>query len=189
MKARRMTWGMSWTRGEGAAPLAEAVEDAGGDFLLPFLTEVARRVLAHEEQHGNVVSVAAGDGGEAIGGAGAGAGHGDADFAGGAGVAVGDFNAEAFVAGGKGADAGAAERTPEGSQAAAGESGYVTYSFLFQGFDNGFSSTHGGTSHRLGWLGFSPSPLALSLEGRGDCRVCRDDRAAMGDGVNRGRVV
>ena len=112
-------------------------------------------VLAHEEQHGYVVGVAAGDGGEAVGGAGAGAGHGDAHLAGGAGVAVGNLNAEALVAGGKGPDAGAAQWPPEGSQAAAGESGYVTYSFLFEGFDNGFGSTHGGTSPW--WGGFPPS--------------------------------
>ena len=132
--------------GEGAAPLAETIEDAGGDFLLPLLAEVAQGVLAHEEQHGDVVGVAAGDAGEAVGCAGAGAGHGDADLAGGAGVAVGDLDAEAFVAGGEGPDAGGAQGTPEGVEAAAGESGYVAYSFLFEGFDDGFGSTHGCTS-------------------------------------------
>ena len=135
--------------GEGATPLAEAVEDAGGDLLLPFLAEVPHGVLAHEEQHGDVIGVAAGDAGEAVGGAGPGAGHGDADLAGGAGVAVGDLNAEALVAGGKRPDGRGAQGAPEGGQAAAGESGYVTYSFLFQGPDNGFGSTHGCTSHRL----------------------------------------
>ena len=134
---------------EGAPPLAEAVEDAGGDLLLPLLAEVPHGVLAHEKQHGNVVGVAAGDAGEAVGGAGPGAGHGDADLAGGAGIAVGDLNAEALVAGGKGPDVGSAQGAPEGGQAAAGESGYVTYSFLFQGPDNGFGSTHGCTS--FGW--------------------------------------
>ena len=132
--------------GEGAAPLAEAVEDGGGDLLLPLLAEVAQGVLAHEEQHGDVVGVAAGDAGEAVGGAGAGAGHGDADLAGGAGVAVGDFNAEAFVAGGEGPDGGGAQGAPEGGEATAGESGYVAYSFLFEGIDDGLGSTHGDTS-------------------------------------------
>ena len=126
--------------GEGATPLAEAVEDAGRDLLLPLLAEVPHGVLAHEEQHGDVIGVAAGDAGEAVGGAGPGAGHGDADVAGGAGVAVGDFDAEALVAGGKGTDRRGPQRAPEGVQAAAGESGYVTYSFLFQGPDNGFGS-------------------------------------------------
>ena len=90
--------------GEGAPPLAEAVKDAGGYFLLPFLAQVAQGMLAHEEQHGDVVGVAAGDAGETVGGAGAGAGHGDADLAGGAGVTVGNLNAQAFVAGGEGPD-------------------------------------------------------------------------------------
>ena len=106
-------------------------------------------MLAHEEQHGNIVGVAAGDAGEAVGGAGPGAGHGDADLTGGASVAVGDLDAEALVAGGKGPDGGGAQRAPEGVQAAAGESGYVTYSFLFEGPDYGFGSTHGCTS--FGW--------------------------------------
>ena len=56
--------------GEGAAPFAEAVKDAGRDFLLPFLAQVAEGVLAHQQEDGDVVGVAAGDGGEAVGGAG-----------------------------------------------------------------------------------------------------------------------
>ena len=117
--------------GEGAAPLAQAVEDAGGDLLLPLLAEVPQRVLTHKEQHGNVVGIATGDAGEAVGGARPGAGHGDADLTRGAGVAVGNLNAEALVAGGKGPYRGGAQGAPEGGESTAGKTGYVTYSFLF----------------------------------------------------------
>ena len=133
--------------GESAAPLAQAVKDAGRDFLLPFLAQVAEGVLAHQQQDGDVVGVAAGDGGEAVGGARAGAGHGDAHLAGGAGVAVGNLHAQPLVAGREGADGvGLAQGSPERRQAAAGESGYVTHTFQFQGFDDGFGATHNGSS-------------------------------------------
>ena len=77
---------------------------------------------------------------------GAGAGHSDAYLSGGAGVAVGDFHAEPLVAGGEGADGvGLAQGAPQRGQAAAGESGYVTHPFQFQGFDDGFGATHNGS--------------------------------------------
>ena len=139
---------------KGAPPLAQAVKDAGGYFLLPFLAQVAEGMLPHQQQHGDIVGVAAGDGGKAVGGAGAGAGHGDAYCAGSAGVAVGDFHAETLVARRKGADgSGLAQRPPQRGQTAAGEPGYVTHPFQFQGFDYGFGATHNGSSSSAGWSG------------------------------------
>ena len=144
-------------------------------------------MLAHEEQDGDVVGVAAGDASQAVGCAGSGAGHGDADLTGGAGVAVGDLDAEAFVAGGEGADAGGAQGTPEGVQATAGESGYVAYSFLFEGFDDGFGSTHGYTSLSAEYGGGRgrPHPRGSPIEGEGTL-VFAGMIGQRGDGVNRG---
>ena len=147
--------------GEGAAPFAQTVEDAGGYFLLPLLAQVPHGVLPHQQQHRDVVGVTAGNGGEAVGGAGAGAGHGDAHLSGGPGIAVSDFDAQAFVASGEGSNVRLAERAPERGEATAGEPGYVTYAFLFEGFDDGFGSTHGNTSpFRTGGAMYCPLPPA-----------------------------
>ena len=132
--------------GHGALPLDEAVEDAGGDFLLDLAAHATEGVLAHEEQDGDVVGVGAGDAGEGVGGAGAGAGEGDAHLTGGAGEAVGDLDAHALVAGGEHRDLlGRPEGGPEGCLAAAGETGDVPDSFLFQGVDNCVAASHGCT--------------------------------------------
>ena len=139
---------------KSAAPLAQAVKDAGRHFLLPFLPQVAERMLPHQQQDGDVVGIAAGDGGQAVSSARPGAGHGDAHLAGGAGVAVGDFHAQPLVPRRKWSDAGRlAQRPPQRRQTAAGEPGYVTHPFLFQGFDHSFGATHNGPSSSLGWSG------------------------------------
>ena len=130
--------------GHGALPLDEAVEDAGRDFLLDLAAHAAERVLSHQEKHRDVVGVGPSDTGQGVGGARPGAGQRDAHLSGGTGVAVGDLDAHALVAGGE--DGYLLRRPqgwPKGGFAAAGEPGDVSDSFLFQSVDYCVAASHG----------------------------------------------
>ena len=61
----------------------------------------AQGVLTHEEQHGYVVCVGSRYAGQCVGCPRSCASQRDTDLPGGAGVAIGDFHAHAFVAGGE----------------------------------------------------------------------------------------
>ena len=123
-------------------------------------------MLPHQQQHGDVVGVTAGDGGEAVGSPRPGSRHRHAYRAGGAGVSVGNLHAQPLVPRRKGTDSRrTAQRPPQRGQAAAGKSGYVTYSFLLEGFDHGFGATHNGSSpflliNKAGWSGYARRPDA-----------------------------
>ena len=109
-----------------------------------------RGMLPHEEQDRDVVGVGPGDAGQGVGGAGGpGAGEGHADLPGGAGVAVGDLDAHALVAGGEdGYLLRRPQGRPEGGLAAASEPGDVSDSFLFQSVDYCVAASHGRSPNR-----------------------------------------
>ena len=90
---------------KGPTPFDQTIENTRRHLLLVLLAEIPQGMLSHEQEHRHIVRIAIGDAGQGVGGPWTGAAHGHPHFAGGAGIAVGDFDAETFVAGGKDANA------------------------------------------------------------------------------------
>ena len=78
-------------------PLHQTIENTARHLLLVLFSEVAQGVLPHEEQDGDIVSVACGDARQSIGCPWARASHGHTHSPRRTGVAVSNFHAEAFV--------------------------------------------------------------------------------------------
>ena len=99
VNARRIIPGMSSTRLIVPFHLTKLSKmlDGTSCWILP--AHASQRVLAHQQQDGDVVGEGAGDTGQGIGCPGARAGQGHAHFAGSPCVTVGDFNAETLVPG------------------------------------------------------------------------------------------